>query len=110
MAYKKWVANRLPGDGTSELRDGDKVLLRKGVPAELKAEDVKSYEDKYGFVFADSSAEEAKEYEESQQGPLQAPGGDVRGAAPVFVNAGTANQTDQTDQGESGKSGSRESK
>jgi hypothetical protein len=104
MAYKKWVSNRTLGDGTTELRDGDEVLLRQGVPVEISAEDVKSYEAKFGFVFADSSAEEAKQYEESQQGPLQVPGGDVRGAAPTFVNAGDANQ--ETDQAESGKSGS----
>jgi hypothetical protein len=106
MAYKKWVSNRTLGDGTTELRFGEDPgdVIRQGVPVEISAEDVKKYEDKFGFVFADSSAEEAKAYAESQQGPLQVPGGDVRGAAPTFVNAGDANQ--QTDQAESGKSGS----
>lgn len=103
MAYKKWVSNATLGDGTTELRNGDEVLLRRGVPVELSAEDSKKYTEQFGIVFADSSAEEAKQYEESQGGPLQAPGGDVLGAAPTFVNAGDANQ--ETDQ-PSGKSGS----
>jgi hypothetical protein len=107
MTYVKWVSNATLGDGTTELRNGDEVLLRQGVPVDLSAEDKKSYEEKFGAVFADSSAQEAKEYEESQSGPLQPPGGDVRGTAPTFTNAGDANQ--QTDQPESGKSGSGKS-
>lgn len=106
MAYKKWVSNSTLGDGTTELRFGEEPgdVLRQGVPVELSAEDVKKYEEQFGFIFADSSKEEAKAYEDAQSGPLQAPGGDVVGSGPTFVNAGQANQT--TDQPESGKSGS----
>jgi hypothetical protein len=79
MTYKKWVSQRDQlGDGTTELATETKFCCGR-VPVDLSAEDKKNYEEKFGFVFADSSAQEAKEYEESQSGPLQPPGGDVRG-------------------------------
>jgi hypothetical protein len=95
VAYKKWVANRdRHNDWVSELVLKDGTQLKMGQPVELKADQLKELEEQ-GRIFEDSSAEEAKE---AEQAPQQQPGADVRGAAPVFVNAGESNQqTDQAD-------------
>jgi hypothetical protein len=63
-------------------------------PTELSADVVSALEGE-GRIFEDSSAAEAKEYQESQVGVVQQPGADIAGSAPVFANAGAANQITQ---------------
>ena len=92
MTYVKWTGNSIPGDGTSRvlLEDGSEVV--RGVPVDLSADDRKSLEEKFGFVFESSSAEEAKAVAAATE---QTPGGDVMGTGPNFVTVpGETNQAD----------------
>lgn len=89
MAYKKWVANADRNDWVTVLEDEDGNQIKMGQPVELNADQVKEYEQS-GRVFEDSSAEEAKAFNEGNVRPIV--GADIAGSAPVFENAGPSNQ------------------
>lgn len=104
MAYKKWVRNADPQDWVTELTDEDgKSIAKMGVPVELSADQVKELEAN-GRVLDDSSAEEAKEFNESNVRPVV--GADIAGSAPTFANAGESNQQANDPPAKSGKRGS----
>jgi hypothetical protein len=94
VSYVKWVRNADRQDGVSRLLLEDDKEVLMGVPIELSA-DVKKQLESEGRVFEDSSATEAKEAA-AQLAQAAQVGADVAGAAPVFQNAGPANQTTTT--------------
>jgi len=99
VAYKVWTANAdRHNDWTTELIRKDGKVIRMNEPLDLSAEEVKSLEAE-GRVIEDSSAEKAKEYQESREGFVQMPGADIAGSAPVFSNAGASrfNQVSEAD-------------
>lgn len=90
MAYVKWVRNADQTDWVSELQDEEgNTVLKMGEPTELSAEDKKKYEGR--FVFEESSAAEAKEYQEARANKPVV-GSDIAGSAPTFENAQGGNQ------------------
>jgi hypothetical protein len=102
MAYVKWVANSNPYDWTTELELEDGTTVRQGEPVELTKE-LKEALEGDGRVFEDSSAAEAKEFEE-RAANTPVVGTDVAGAGPVFENAGPGNQSTDAEASESKKS------
>jgi hypothetical protein len=88
MAYKKLVGTKNRHTSwITEVRLDDERTISAGEPVDLSAEDQKSLEER-GFVFEDSSKEEATEAAENQQ-PV---GADVGRAAPVFGSSVQPNQ------------------